>query len=70
MSFTILFALLTLILLVVVFLVTYKMKGLKFALIVTGITFIVLAVMFMVLIGGLGQSGLVTVQRKKSVTSQ
>lgn len=51
MPFTILFALLALILLVVVFLVTYKMKGLKFALIVTGITFIVLAVIFMVLIG-------------------
>jgi hypothetical protein len=50
MPFTILFALLALILLVVVFLVTYKMKGLKSALIVTGTAFIVLAVMFVVLI--------------------
>lgn len=51
MSFTILYALLALLVLLVIFFVMYRMRGLKSALIVTGITFFVLAVMLLVAIG-------------------
>ena len=51
MTFTILFALMAILLLLIVFFVVYKWKGLKTALIVTGITFVLLAVTFMIAIG-------------------
>jgi len=51
MSFTILFAALALLLLGIIFGLTYYLKGLKSALIVTGIAFILLVVILVVLIG-------------------
>ncbi len=51
MSFSILFALLTVPILVIVFFVMYKMKGLKSALIVTGLAFALLAVALVATIG-------------------
>lgn len=51
MSFTILYALLALLILLVIFFVMYRMRGLKSAIIVTGITFFVLAAMLVVVIG-------------------
>jgi hypothetical protein len=46
MSFTILFAIFALVVLIVVFGVAYKIKGWKAALIVTSIAFIVIATLF------------------------
>lgn len=51
MSFTILYALLALLIVFVIFFVVYRVRGLKSALIVTGITFFVLAVMLVEAIG-------------------
>jgi len=46
MSFTVLFAVLSLLTLMVVFAVTFVIRGLKTALIAAGMTFIVIAVLF------------------------
>lgn len=51
MSFTILFGLLSLLILVVVFLVAYRMKGLSSALIATATAFLALAVLLLAFIG-------------------
>jgi hypothetical protein len=50
MSFTVLYALSALLLLVVIFGLTYKIKGLKTALITTAAAFIILAVTLIVMI--------------------
>jgi hypothetical protein len=50
MSFTVLFVLFTLFLLVVVFGLAYKLKGLKVALIATSATFMVMAALFVAMI--------------------
>jgi len=46
MSFTVLFAVLSVLTLIVVFAVTFAIRGLKTALIAAGMTFIVIAVLF------------------------
>jgi hypothetical protein len=46
MAFTVLVAVLALLLLVIIFGLTYKIKGLNTALITTGIAFVVLATLF------------------------
>lgn len=51
MSFTIMFALLASLILIVVFFAGYRMKGLKSALFITGTVFIVLAVMLVIAMG-------------------
>lgn len=48
MPFTLLYALFTILALLIVFGVTYKIKGLKFAFITTGIAFIFSALLFVV----------------------
>jgi hypothetical protein len=46
MSFTVLFAVFALLVLIIIFGLTYKMKGVKTALITTGIAFVILAILF------------------------
>lgn len=53
MSFTVLYALFALLLLVVIFGLTYKIKGLKIALITTAAAFIILAVTLVVMISAI-----------------
>ena len=50
MSFTVLYAVITLLALIVVFGVTYKIKGWKTALLATGLAFVLSAVLLMGLI--------------------
>jgi ABC-type uncharacterized transport system permease subunit len=50
MSFTVLYAVLTLLALIVIFGVTYKIKGWKIALLVTGLAFVLSVLLLMVLI--------------------
>lgn len=50
MSFTILFAIFALFVLIVVFGLSYKLKGLNIALIATAVTFIFIAILFIAII--------------------
>lgn len=53
MSFTVLYAVFTLLVLVVIFGLTYKRKGLRIAFLATGITFVLSALFLVVLIYGI-----------------
>jgi hypothetical protein len=46
MSFTVLFAVSAFLALIIIFGLTYKMKGVKTALLTTGIAFVILAILF------------------------
>lgn len=53
MSFTVIYAVLALVALIVIFALTYKTKGLKTALIATGLAFVVFVLLLVVIINAI-----------------